>query len=233
MFEGVGGFEQSVSGPFRIDWDREDLERVLRTIVKKHNAEIHAQSAIDAALELRARHGFAGGAVAEVEVDIFDVAHLIIGGGAEGDKRVVHTKEQADHSLPYMIAVALLDGELLPAQYAPERLGAADVQDLLRRVTIRPDPGFSARFPEELPCRVAVILKDGQRLELEARDYEGFHTRPASWDSVATKFHTLSAPFASAKARAAIVDAVLRLDALKVADLTRTLARLSRPRRSA
>jgi hypothetical protein len=48
---------------------------------------------------------------------------------------------------------------------------------------------------------------------------------------VATNFHTLSKPFASAEARAAVVDAVSRLDALKVEDLTRTLARLSPPRR--
>jgi len=233
VFEGVGGFEQSVSGPFHIDWEREDLERVLRTIVKKYNAEIHGQSAVDAALDLRARHGFAGADVAQVEVDIFDVAHLIIGGGEEGDKRLVRTKEQGDHSLPYMIAAALLDGELLPAQYAPERLGAADVQDLLRRVTIRPDPGFSARFPEELPCRVAVTLKDGRRLELEARDYEGFHTRPASWDEVEKKFHALCEPFAPAEARAAIVDAVSRLEALKVEDLTKTLARVPPPGRRA
>jgi 2-methylcitrate dehydratase len=228
VFEGVGGFEESVSGRFRIDWEREDLERVLRTIVKKYNAEIHAQSAVDAALELRIRHGFSGADVAQVDVDIFDVAHLIIGGGAEGEKRTVRTKEQADHSLPYMIAAALLDGELEPAQYAPDRIAAADVQDLLRRVVVRPDPGFSARFPEEMPARVAITLRDGRRLEREARDYEGFHTRPASWEAVEAKFQTLSKPFASPGARAAVVEAVLRLDELKVEDLTRPLARLAR-----
>jgi len=223
VFEGVKGFEQSVSGPFHIDWDREDLERVRRTIIKKYNAEVHAQSAVDAALELRSRHGITGGDVAQVEVRIFEVAHLIIGGGAEGDKHLVATKEQADHSLPYMVAAALLDGQLAPPQYALDRIRAADVQDLLRRVIIRSDPGFSARFPQEMPCRVAITLRNGQRFELEVRDYEGFHTRPATWEGVLAKFHVLAEPFAHEHARTAIASAVSRLDELPVADLARTL----------
>jgi 2-methylcitrate dehydratase MmgE/PrpD-like protein/(2R)-phospho-3-sulfolactate synthase (ComA) len=57
------------------------------------------------------------------------VAHKIIGGGEEGPKIEVRTKEEADHSLPYIIAVALLDGEVLPVQYAPERIQRADVAE--------------------------------------------------------------------------------------------------------
>ena len=138
VFEGNKGFKESISGPYRIDWESENLERVTRTIVKKYNAEIHAQSTIEDTLELRELHGFGGDAVARVEIDIFDVAHKIIGGGEEGDKTIVCTKEQADHSLQYMVAVALCDGKLLPAQYAPQRILAPDVQSLLRSVAVRP-----------------------------------------------------------------------------------------------
>jgi 2-methylcitrate dehydratase len=50
--------DEAVSGPYTIDWSREDLECVRRTIAKKYNVEIHAQSAIDSALELRRRLDF-------------------------------------------------------------------------------------------------------------------------------------------------------------------------------
>src|SRR5581483_11267265 len=43
VFEGNKGFKETISGPFEIDWHAEDLERVRLTILKKHNAEIHAQ----------------------------------------------------------------------------------------------------------------------------------------------------------------------------------------------
>jgi 2-methylcitrate dehydratase len=143
VFEGNKGFMQSIAGPFEIDWLKENLDRVLLTIVKKHNAEIHAQSAIDAALEIRARAGFVAEAVRAVRLKTFAVAHQIIGGGEEGDKRIVRTKEEADHSLPYMVAVALLDGEVQPEQYKLERIRAVDVQSLLRKITVSVDPALS------------------------------------------------------------------------------------------
>jgi 2-methylcitrate dehydratase len=220
VFEGKKGFMESISGPFTIDWSSEDLERVNQTIIKKHNAEIHAQSAIEGALDLKRQHNFTGEEIAQVDVDIFDVAYRIIGGGEEGDKTNVRTKEQADHSLPYMIATALCDGKLLPEQYIPERITAKDVQDLLRRVTIKPSVVFSARFPREMRCRVMITLRDGSRFGIEKQDYEGFHTRPMSWESVAAKFRQLAAPFAPAGVLDAIIDAVSQLSSLKVRQLT-------------
>src|SRR5262249_4265138 len=114
VFEGNKGFKDAIAGRFEIDWRKEDLERVRLTIVKKHNAEIHAQSASEAALAIRAAPGFAADRIEAVAVKTFSVAHRIIGGGEEGDKRLVRTKEEADHSLPYMVAVALIDGEVEP-----------------------------------------------------------------------------------------------------------------------
>jgi hypothetical protein len=70
------------------------------------------------------------GEVERIGVRIFDVAYNIIGGREEGDKTQVEIKEQADHSLPYMLAAAILDGEVTPRQYLPERIGRQDVQTL-------------------------------------------------------------------------------------------------------
>lgn len=232
IFEGNKGFKESVSGPFHIDWGHEDLERVTKTIVKRYNAEIHSQSALEGALELAAAHHFTGADVASVDVDIFDVAHKIIGGGEEGDKTIVRIKEQADHSLQYMLAVALLDGDLLPAQYAPERITAPDVQNLLHRVTVRPNAEFSARFPAEMACRVAITLKDGRRFTIEKHDYQGFHTRPMAFSEAARKFHRLASPLLAPEAEHAIIDAIRRLDHLKArefASLLRDFATEGRP----
>ena len=169
VFEGNKGFMDAIAGPFEIDWGREDLEAVTRTILKRFNAEIHSQSAIEALLELRAEHGIGPDDVERIELDVFDVAYNIIGGGEEGDKTAVETKEQADHSLPYLLAVALIDGEVMPAQYDAERIVRDDVQRLLRRVEVRPDPELSRRFPAEHACRLQVRLRDGRLLEREKR----------------------------------------------------------------
>jgi 2-methylcitrate dehydratase len=127
LFEGEKGFMGSIAGHFDLDWLHEDLERVQYTVLKKHNAEIHSQTAIEALLQLRDTHHIDPAQVARIDVEVFDVAHKIIGGGEEGDKTVVRTKEQADHSLPYVLAVALLDGQVMPQQYELERIVRPDI----------------------------------------------------------------------------------------------------------
>ena len=213
-FEGNKGFIETISGPFSIDWRSEDLERVTRTSVKRFNAEVHAQSAVEGLLELLQDVRPAPPRIRSIDVDVFDVAHRIIGGGQEGDKTVVGTKEQADHSLPYMLAVAALDGRLMPEQYAPERITRRDVQDLLHRVVVRVDPAFSARFPEEHACRVRVELEDGRVLSKEKSDYLGFRTRPMSWRAACAKLEAITADRLTEPQRAGIVDAVQGLDAI-------------------
>lgn len=216
VFEGTKGFKDAIAGPFTIDWAAEDLERVRETLIKKYNAEVHAQPALEGALELRSDRGFDAAAIDRIEIDIFDVAHRIIGGGEEGAKTEIRTKEEADHSLPYMIAAALIDGRLLPDQYTPERIARADVQALLRRVQVRPDPQLSERFPSEMPVRVAILLKDGSRHECWKRDYRGFPTNPMDWDEVAEKFDTLSRPAVPEARLAPIREAVRQLETMPV-----------------
>jgi 2-methylcitrate dehydratase len=101
LFEGNKGFTETIARPFKMDSSQENLELVTRTVLKKYNAEVHSQSAIECALELQREKGFKPEHVEQIEVEIFDVAHKIIGGGEEGSKIEVRTKEEADHSLPY------------------------------------------------------------------------------------------------------------------------------------
>lgn len=230
VFEGNKGFKESIAGDFTIDWAAEDLEAVLRSIIKRHNAEIHSQSALDAAQEIRSRVGFDAHAITAVRLTTFDVAHSIIGGGEEGDKRTVRTKEEADHSLPWMLAVVLLDGELTPAQYDPERIVAADVQDLMTKVEIVPSDEFSQRFPDAMPAALEVELADGITYRATRDSYRGFHTDPLDWDGARRKFDGLTTPFASEQLRDVIAGIVHDLEAHSVADLTAALARVSTTR---
>ncbi|MHB1131967.1 MAG: MmgE/PrpD family protein [Chloroflexota bacterium] len=229
VFEGNKGWQQSISGTFELDWAHEDLERVTRTDLKQFNAEAHSQSSLEALLDLMRKARIEAAEIDTMQVDTFQVAFDIIGGGEEGNKQIVETKEQADHSLPYMMAVAALEGRVLPAQYRPERVVADDVQSLLRRVTVRPVDEFSRRFPAEHCSRVTVVLKDGRRFEEERRDYEGFRTRPMSWESAVGKFTFLGERFLAEADRRELVDLVVDLEHAQVADLARVLARAHQP----
>ncbi len=159
------------------------------------------------------------------------MAYHIIGGGEEGNKTSVRSKEQADHSLPYMVAAALLDDQVMPEQYRPERIQSQDIQDLLRRVTVRESPEFSRQFPDTMPCRVQVRLKSDATLTRAQHDYEGFHTRPMSWNTATQKFARLAEPFTSPELRQQISNAVATLEAQPVQTLIDLLAQVRHPER--
>jgi 2-methylcitrate dehydratase len=230
VIEGEKGLMDAVTGMFEIDWSREDLERVRRTILKKYNAEIHSQSAIEGVLALKQRHQFRPDEVEQISLETFDVAYHIIGGGDEGNKTSgITSKEQADHSLPYILAVAALDGTVMPEQYLADRIRRTDVQQLLRRVVVRPAPGYSERFPDEMPCRIEIRLRDGRTLSKEMRDYPGFFTQPVSWEMALEKFERLAEPYVGCAERRAIADAVFDLENIRTPDLMQVLEGISAP----
>ena len=94
------------------------------------------------------------------------------------------------------------------------------------KVEVRPDDAFSERFPEEHSARVRLQLRDGDVLEREQRDYEGFHTRPMSWDTVAEKFDRLAERHVDEERRTRIKEAVANLDELAARNLMRLLGDL-------
>jgi 2-methylcitrate dehydratase len=230
VFEGDKGFMDAISGVFDIDWLREDLDRVKRTILKRYNAEIHSQAAIQGVLDLQKRHHFSAAEVDRIRIETFEVAFNIIGGGEEGDRtNSVSTKEQADHSLPYVIAAALLDGDVMPAQYELARIQRGDVQELLRRVSVTANPAYSQRFPEELPCRIEVVLRNREALIKESRDYPGFVSQPMSWDMARSKFDLLTTPYSKKSESKAIADAVSDFENTRIRDFMQLLARVRVP----
>lgn len=229
VFEGEKGFMDAIAGIFRIDWLQEGLGRVMATILRKHDAEIHSQTAIECAVQMKSEQKFDPREIGHIDVETFDVAYHIIGGGEEGDKTSVSTKEEADHSLPYLVSVALLDGQVMPEQYAAERILQPDVQTLLHRVSVHQVDAFSDRFPNEMPCRLIVTLRDGRILSKELHDYPGFVTQPVSWQMALEKFERITRCYAPASLRRSIADSVNNLESIEVRDLTRLLQEVEVP----
>ena len=227
LLEGPQGWEFTIGDKIEIDWKNEPLDRFERSSIKRHNSEGHTQSTVECLLNLRARHGIDANDVYRVEVDVFKQAANITGGGEAGDRTLVRNKEQADHSLPYLCAVALLDGQVWPEQFAQDRVMRADVQDLLERVWVRQREDFNERYPNELPCRVTVILKDHTELSAEGVDFPGFwRTKPLDWEAAMEKYERLAAPIAGPALTREIAAAVRELDSIDVSELTELLGRV-------
>ena len=222
LFEGQKGWKQIVSGEFDIDLDP-GCEHVFDTMTKRYVAETYAQSAVEGIIELAEREGIDHENVEEIHLDTFAGAKLIIGGG-EGSRYEVETKAQADHSLPYMLAAALIDREMTNDAYDPERIRRDDVQTLLRTVEVEEDPDLTERFENgEMPANIQVTMADGTTYGIEKDDFAGHPNNPMSWEQVVEKFETMTAERYDEAHRAEIVDVVRSIEEHDVADLVALL----------
>ena len=232
VIEGSDGLAQAVGQPIHIDWANEKLDCFDRLALKSYNTAVPGQSSIFCILELRKAYAIDPSRVDSIEDAVFQDAYDFMGGGSFGPKTDVHTKEDADHSLPYLLAVALLDGDVQPAQLEPRRIEAPDVQSLLQKVTVGPDDGFTARYPGEVPSRVTVRLNDGKSYSHEVKNYPGFPTWPFTWDEIVAKFDKLVAGRADDGLATEIKAAVRSLETIQVKDLTKLLGEVKATQRA-
>jgi 2-methylcitrate dehydratase len=227
VLDGKEGFPKAFKQKVNVDWEHEPLDILLRCSLKAHNAEVHTQPVLSAVLHLRTEHQLQRRIddIERVEVEVFKQAYDITGAGEEaGNKYDVRTKEQADHSLPYLVAVALLDGEVTPRQFVDSRLMRSDVQQLLHKVRTLRDDEFTRRYPDETPVRVVVEFKDGRSVAAETHDWLGFYSRPMPCDEVRYKYDALVAGHVRDDVRDELADMVLRLEDARVSELTALLA---------
>jgi 2-methylcitrate dehydratase len=218
LFEGQKGWKQVISGEFDVDLDP-GCTRVHDVMTKRYVAETYAQSAVEGVIELAEQEDIDGSDVEAIHLDTFAGAKLIIGGG-EGDRHEVETKAQADHSLPYMLAAALLDRKMGNAQYDPERIGRDDVQRLLRRVTVEEDEEFTERFEAgEMPARVTIELEEGTTHVVEKDAFEGHPTNSMDWAQIEEKFHKTAGMQFDDERRQSIIDVVANLESHGVDEL--------------
>ena len=227
IFEGPNGLAQLFDQAIDLHLDDPTLGVVTNTYLKKYCALIHAQAAIETALVLAHQRRIAPADVESVDVEIFQNAYELAGGGAFGDKDAPLTKEQADYNLKYLLAAAFIDGQLGPEQLQTERIRRPDVQALLHHIKIRPDTNLTAGYPQTTPVRITVRLRDGRTFRREQKDFEGAPSRPLTWERIVQKFHWLAQQHAGDDQREAIVLTVERLGDEPVSALAQLLSEVS------
>src|ERR1700720_3659837 len=224
VIEGPNGIDNLLHMRVRIDWDKQGYEGVVESTIKKYNAMIHTQSAVHCMVELVRQNKVDSGKVLSIEAEVFQLCYDFAGGGLYGIDKVVQTKEQADHNLPYLLAVALLDGDVMPAQFKPERIIKPDVQGLLKKVSVRPNHEYTEEYPKKMPAKISVRLQDGSVIEHEVQDYPGLASHPFTWEDGIHKFDALVAGRVDEGLSAEIKDAAHSVENIQVRDLMKLLA---------
>jgi 2-methylcitrate dehydratase len=189
IFEGKMGLFAQLTGEFELDVDQfgganTDDFAILRSLTKSFptNGELH--TAVWAAIELRDAIADPG-QIDEILIETSEFNCRVL---ADADKWRPATRETADHSLPYNVARALLDGDITIESYGAEKISQPNVLALMDRTTVREDPALTALFPGRLANRIIVTLKSGERLVREVRTGPGSVETPMTDADFERKF---------------------------------------------
>ncbi|MDA4113671.1 MAG: MmgE/PrpD family protein [Thaumarchaeota archaeon] len=220
IFEGEMGFFKQVSGPFELDTasfgGRGNRFKLGETYIKYFPAEYHAQSAIWAALQARSKIGSVD-EISSVEVETHEAGYTIL--SKDKEKWAPSTKESADHSLPYMVGMTLLQGKIDNSTYSSKNIGDPRVLSFLKKIKVREDSALTEMYPRHIANRVTLRLKDGRTLTEQVDDPKGHPNNPMTREEVEAKFRRLTARFLKEAEAHEITDFVWNLEKRRVATL--------------
>ena len=190
-FEGRRGlWAQAVGEPVKLPnlGGGDQSFRISETTFKSFPSQIHTQGPIGLALELRS----------QVNPEDIESIHIQAYKGAtstrssEPEKWDPKTRETADHSIPYLVAVALQDGAVTPASFTDQRIQDPALRTLIDKMAIHEDEEFTRKYPGEYNCRIEITSRAGKSFAVQTSYPKGHRLNPLDDSGVEAKFRSLA-----------------------------------------
>ena len=153
--------------------------------------------------------------VAEIKVEVIARAADILGDPA---KYRPDSKETADHSLPYSLAVGLVDGMVTPLQFKQERIDDPKLIPVMDKIKVVPNQEFESLFPKFQPSRVTITPNDGTSQQQRVDVPKGDPRDPMAEDEIAVKFNALGEEVVGRKACKALRKTIMGMEKQKRLD---------------
>lgn len=175
--------------------------RIFEQYCKPYPVCRWAQPPLQAVLDLRAAHGLDSSQVERIEVVTFHQSLRLA-------TRRPATTEEAQYSTAFPVAAALARGRVGPEEVSPASFRDPEILRLSDGMIVTESPDYNAAFPARRIAHVALVLKDGRRLESGPTEARGDPESPLSDAEVREKFHALADPLLGETRAAAIEQAV-------------------------
>jgi 2-methylcitrate dehydratase len=191
-FEGRHGLWDLITGPFDLPAlpNEGGPFRISEIDLKYWPVEYNAQLVVWAGLELRSRLDWQE--LADVDVGTYAFALSEI--GADPEKWDPKTRETADHSLPYILARALVDGRIDAGSFAESAYREPELRPLMSKIRVRRDEAIDAIYPSTVGIKVLATATDGRSYPLELQNPLGHEKNPMQDKDVSAKFLGVAEP---------------------------------------
>ena len=184
--------------------------RMTRNMLKLYPAQVNTQAAVEAVIRLRER-----GVEPEQIERLVLYGHRGVCAGVQGSAAAFSPKsrEAADHSTPFVMALALLHGRLTPQEYEGEPWAKAPVKEILKKIKLIIDAERDRAFCEQsvLGVRLMAELRDGRTEEVIVHQPKGHPEAPLTEAELLQKLDWLIADVAPALKPERLLDLCMTL----------------------
>ena len=183
-----GGLLKAMSDEYDISKVTKDLGRVyeIKNVDNKpYPCCRSTHCSIDSGIYLKNQYNIDIDSIDEIEVETYLVGYKQCG-LTEGSLNPT-TPTEAKFSTPYTIAIALLNGNVILEDFGEERIRDEKVKALIKKIKVKPNDIFTARYPEHWGCKTTIKMLDGQELVVEVKDALGSVKNPLSKEQIAIK----------------------------------------------
>jgi 2-methylcitrate dehydratase len=208
--------KEGLTHVFKPEWKLEllteglgDSWRITQCGMKAFPTEALTHTPISAVLDLVKTNDLQPEQVGKIQIRSLARAADILSDPSKYDPR---TKETADHSLPYVIAAALVERQVTPVQFTMERILDPRIHAQLKKVEVVADPEIEKVFPALQRVIVHIDTTDGRTFDKQLDYPKGDPRNPLTDQEVEEKFAALADGVLTAGAQQRVKDAVWNLE---------------------
>ena len=213
VFEGRYGLFMAVTGPFKLGGFGKPFTILVSTI-KRYPCGSQAQTEVDLAIKLRSKIASVN-EIAEINIETRSGqggSKNIMAGDAE--KWHPTTRETADHSMPYVVALGLTYGTVELRHFDDEYLHNPELIDLMQKIKVTDTEECTRLAPENNAARVEIVTKSGQRFSEFALHCHGHYLDPLTNAEIEQKFNSLTRTLLTPAQRQELISLVWNLEKL-------------------
>ena len=191
IFEGRKGLFALVTGPAEVDVDafgRRGIPfKIQHCGMKAYPVVVYGQTTVLAGIAIAKQVGDLDRISA---VEIATTKRGYQQAGSDPEKWTPNSKDTADHSLPYIAARAMFDGDIDNDSFTPEKLQDPRILAFMRKITVKEDPEFAKPRGNAPSTRIVVTLADGQEIAHQVDNIPGFPGQPMTRADIDHKFRS-------------------------------------------
>ena len=158
--------------------------------------------------------------VKEVKVTCFAQAYDIL---FDPTKYRPESRETADHSLPYCMAVAMVDKKITTDSFSDEKLNDPRIYEVIDKIIGEPSQEFEKMFPAKQPSRVVLTTNDGRMFEEYLEYPKGDPREPMTMDDLENKFNSLAGDKFDASAKKQLKETIFNCEEMNAVEFMETL----------